>query len=124
VQVADLRKLVLLDLIANNADRKAEHCLSGPNGSLWGIDHGLTFHAQPKLRTVLWHFAGMEFQADEKRTLANLVRALDDHRQAHARQLKELLDRAEWLALRDRAGRLAAAKRFPDPRYKHVPYRW
>ena len=46
------------DLIANNADRKASHCLLGTDGRLWTIDHGITFHSEPKLRTVIWDFVG------------------------------------------------------------------
>jgi hypothetical protein len=63
ITVTDLQRMTLLDLVANNADRKGEHCLVTPGGKLWGIDHGLTFHAQPKLRTVLWHFAGRPIPA-------------------------------------------------------------
>src|SRR5712692_1599411 len=48
--------VALFDLVANNADRKAGHCLVGQDGRVWGIDHGLTFHTHPKLRTVLWEF--------------------------------------------------------------------
>jgi uncharacterized repeat protein (TIGR03843 family) len=44
--------------VANNADRKAGHCLKGSEGRLWGIDHGLTFNVQPKLRTVIWDYGG------------------------------------------------------------------
>ena len=49
--------------IANNADRKGGHCLLDADGQLWGIDHGLCFHAEPKLRTVIWDFAGEPLQA-------------------------------------------------------------
>jgi len=52
----DLRQLCVLDLIANNTDRKAGHCLLGGDGRVYGIDHGLAFHAQFKLRTVMWDF--------------------------------------------------------------------
>ena len=45
------------DVVANNADRKSGHVLKGSDGRLWGIDHGLCFHRQPKLRTVIWDFA-------------------------------------------------------------------
>ena len=52
----DLRMIALYDLVANNADRKASHCIVDSTGKVWGIDHGLTFHWQPKLRTVIWDF--------------------------------------------------------------------
>src|SRR4029077_12763539 len=52
-----LRKVCAFDVVANNADRKSGHVLEGPDGRLWAIDHGLCFHRQPKLRTVIWDFA-------------------------------------------------------------------
>jgi uncharacterized repeat protein (TIGR03843 family) len=54
----ELQRLAVFDLIANNTDRKAGHCLRGEDGRIWGIDHGLTFHHHPKLRTVIWDFGG------------------------------------------------------------------
>lgn len=56
--VDDLKQLCLLDLIANNTDRKSGHCLLGRDGRAYGIDHGLAFHHQWKLRTVIWDFIG------------------------------------------------------------------
>ena len=52
-----LRAICAFDIVANNADRKSGHVLRGPDGRLWAIDHGLCFHRQPKLRTVIWDFA-------------------------------------------------------------------
>src|SRR5665647_2622275 len=49
-----LQEIAVFDLVANNADRKAGHCLLGVDGRVWSIDHGLTFNVDPKLRTVLW----------------------------------------------------------------------
>ncbi len=54
---AALRTVCAFDVVANNADRKSGHVLEGPDGRLWAIDHGLCFHQQPKLRTVIWDFA-------------------------------------------------------------------
>jgi hypothetical protein len=51
-------RIALLDVLLNNADRKSEHCLRDLEGRVWAIDHGLTFHIEPKLRTVIWDFAG------------------------------------------------------------------
>jgi hypothetical protein len=55
---AELQRMCTFDIVANNADRKAGHCLKGSEGRIWGIDHGLTFNVQPKLRTVLWDYGG------------------------------------------------------------------
>ncbi len=53
-----MRALAVLDIIGNNADRKSGHCLIGPDNRIYGIDNGLSFHAQFKLRTVIWDFVG------------------------------------------------------------------
>jgi uncharacterized repeat protein (TIGR03843 family) len=53
-----LRRICAFDLIANNADRKSGHCLLGEDGTIYAIDNGLCFHVEPKLRTVIWEFAG------------------------------------------------------------------
>lgn len=124
IAVDDLRRLTLLDVITNNADRKGEHLLLGRDGTLWGIDHGLTFNAQPKLRTVLWHFAGDEIPDDMRGDLIRLHGALTRCDTPAVKLLAELISRHELLALRLRSQRLLAENRFPDPKYKGVPYRW
>jgi uncharacterized repeat protein (TIGR03843 family) len=53
-----LRRICLFDLLTNNADRKSGHCLLGPEGRIFAIDNGLVLHVDPKLRTVIWDFAG------------------------------------------------------------------
>lgn len=121
ITVLELRRLCLLDILYNNADRKAEHCLVGDNGKLWGIDHGLTFHYQPKLRTVLWHFAGSGVPADD---LADLKRLRIVLSQRDGAGVRDLLSKREWNALLGRLDRLIGEGCFPDPRYKAVPYRW
>lgn len=123
IDATDLRKLVLLDLLANNADRKAEHCLPGPNNTLWGIDHGLTFNVQPKLRTVLWHFAGEPIAEEECTRVRELLHCMTGP-DPLAVQLRRLLSRQEVRALRQRASHLLELGQFPNPRYKPVPYRW
>ena len=55
-----LFRMAVFDMLANNADRKGGHCFLGPAGELLGVDHGLTFHIQNKLRTVIWDFAGSQ----------------------------------------------------------------
>lgn len=54
----DLRRMAILDIIANNTDRKGGHVLLGLDGRIWGIDHGVCFSPEFKLRTVIWDFAG------------------------------------------------------------------
>jgi uncharacterized repeat protein (TIGR03843 family) len=53
-----LRSICVFDLLVNNGDRKSGHCLLGEDGRIWGIDHGLCLHDEPKLRTVIWDFGG------------------------------------------------------------------
>lgn len=124
IELAELRRLALLDILLNNADRKSEHLLLGDEGKLWGIDHGLTFHAQPKLRTVLWHFAGEPLADEERSDLDRGLKALEGRKGNEADELRELLAPVEWRALLQRLRRLLETGRFPDPRYKAVPYRW
>ena len=123
VSIAELRRLALLDTLINNADRKVDHCLVDATGKVWGIDHGLTFNVQPKLRTVLWHFAGSKIPADEVVDIRRLCEQLHAARSIAA-QIRDLISPGEWKALRERVSRVAESARFPDPRYKPVPYSW
>ncbi len=82
---AELRRMALFDVITNNADRKAGHCLLGVHDRrLWGIDHGLTFNIEPKLRTVIWDF---QDESIEESLLTDLERIANDE------QLFETLQR-------------------------------
>lgn len=124
LQIHELQRLCLLDAAVNNADRKSDHCLLGENGKLWGIDHGLTFHVHSKLRTVLWHFSGTSIPESEKKDLERLLTLARECKLPEAQRLRELLATGEWRALCERLERLVQSGRFPDPRYKAVPYRW
>jgi hypothetical protein len=121
VDVSELRRLCLLDWLANNADRKPDHLLLDSNAKLWGIDHGLTFHTDPKLRTVLWHFAGEPLDEQEMADLTQVLRLLRSHR---ACALRELITEREYRALLRRTDSLIADGVFPDPNQKRIPYRW
>jgi uncharacterized repeat protein (TIGR03843 family) len=102
-----LRRICAFDLVANNADRKSGHCLLGEDGTVYAIDNGLCFHVEPKLRTVIWEFAGEPLPAA----------LLDDLRRLVAGPLPpalgDLLDADECRALVKRARALARAGRFP-----------
>ena len=69
-----LKRMATFDVIANNADRKGGHCLLDAEGRVWGIDHGLCFHSEPKLRTVIWDFAGEALARRDRRDLEQLAR--------------------------------------------------
>jgi hypothetical protein len=123
VEIGELRRIAVLDALLNNADRKADHCLPALDGRLWAIDHGLTFHVQPKMRTVLWHFAGSRLTKEERRDIERACGALKESR-GEAARLRELISAGEWRALIWRVERLLESNRLPDPKYKPVPYRW
>ncbi|MGI8826850.1 MAG: SCO1664 family protein [Chloroflexota bacterium] len=124
VDILELQRLALLDLVLNNADRKSDHCLLGDGGKLWAIDHGLTFHVHPKLRTVLWHFAGERIPPECLADVQRLLGCLETLEAEESSELRELLSFEEWRALIRRTARLAEMEYFPDPRHKSVPYRW
>src|SRR5262247_2605323 len=68
-----LKKICAFDLVANNADRKSGHCLLGPDGGIYAVDNGLTFHVEPKLRTVIWDFGGKAIPRPILKDLKRLV---------------------------------------------------
>ena len=112
--------IAAFDVIANNADRKSGHVLLA-EGRLWAIDNGLAFHAEPKLRTVIWDFAG----AAPRRAPAGRHRGPAGGA-ACRRAWPRLLDVDEQLALLERAGALALAGRLPvpDDEGDWPPYPW
>lgn len=104
--------IAVLDVVVNNADRKVGHVLRASSGKLWAIDHGLTFHAEDKLRTVLWGFSGRGIPGEVLEAIAGLGRALGDEL---GERFAEELGQAELHALRLRVARLLADRRHPDP---------
>ena len=102
-----LARICAFDLVANNADRKSGHCLLGPDGRVYAIDNGLTFHVEPKLRTVIWDFGG---EPIAREMLAAIERLVDDGVPA---ALAELLTPPEHAALLARGKALVRRARFP-----------
>ena len=103
-----VRDMALFDAIINNTDRKFGHILPTSSGEIYGCDHGVTFHEAPKLRTVLWQFASLEFS---DREIAILERA----RMVAPGLLAGLITPAELLALVARIDDLLLQGRFPEP---------
>jgi hypothetical protein len=94
-------EVALFDVLTNNADRKSGHCLTDAEGQVWVIDHGLTFHVDPKLRTVIWDFAGQPLPASLRPDLERLADCLGPGG-AMTSRLGELLSRRELGVLRRR----------------------
>ncbi|MFJ8546743.1 SCO1664 family protein [Streptomyces sp. NPDC093586] len=109
-----LRRLAVLDAVVNNADRKGGHLLPAAGDLLYGIDHGVTFHAENKLRTLLWGWAGDPLTAEALAVLDALREALKDGAPLAAR-LGELITSAELEATRARVDALLASGKHPEP---------
>lgn len=111
-----LRPIAVFDAAVNNTDRKGGHLLPTADGRLFGVDHGVTFSEQPKLRTVLWAWQGEPFEASERTRLEHLQEALHGGVAPLPRALAGLLDRGEIAATRRRVAALLRSGRFPRPR--------
>ncbi|MBM4790734.1 SCO1664 family protein [Streptomyces sioyaensis] len=109
-----LRRLAVLDAVINNGDRKGGHLLPGAGGEFFAIDHGVTFHAEDKLRTLLWGWAGEPLTEEALAALRELDTALADGRPLAAR-LAELITDREAAALRARVAGLLRGGRHPEP---------
>jgi uncharacterized repeat protein (TIGR03843 family) len=124
-----LQKIALLDVIINNADRKGGHVLlqtaeaSVEPGRLWGIDHGICFHIDQKLRTVIWEFAGTPIPPAMQEDLINFRKHLEKPDSWPSRALAELLAENEIHALNRRLKRLIERPIFPEPGPgRHYPW--
>lgn len=113
-------RIVLFDHIANNADRKLSHCLMSQAGKPFGIDHGLTFHPDSKLRTVMWQFMGEPIREELKADLNQLLLNENAIASIQAQLLPE-----EWTAFLDRVKLMGELERYPllDPHF-NIPYGW
>ncbi|CAO5186908.1 Protein Rv2133c [Frankia sp. AiPs1] len=116
-----LRRIALFDAVVNNADRKGGHLLPAPSGRIHGIDHGVTFHAEGKLRTLLWTWRGRRLDAEETALLRCLGTALDAEL---GQRLEPLLTVTELDALGARVHRLLDEGRFPLPSGDWPPLPW
>ena len=112
-----LEQLCLLDLVSNNTDRKGGHILLSESDHLWGIDHGLSFHEEFKLRTVIWDFAGDPIPADLAADIVAWVEAGPTY------ELAALLSDAEIEAMLDRTAAVLGRGVFPhDPTGRRYPW--
>ncbi len=107
-----LRQMALFDAVINNTDRKIGHLLPRSDGKLFGCDHGVTFHKEDKLRTVLWQWADEIFSDKELEALNNLLHVLQSK---PGEILKSLITVEEFSALRLRIENLLVSGKFPTP---------
>ena len=122
-----LRPVALFDLMVNNADRKASHILIDSEQRLWLIDHGICFHVEDKLRTVVWDFSGEPIPEDlcsEVTLLLQNLAAGESGTTEFASSISSYLSGAEITALVRRADQLIRAGRFPNLDPSRRPYPW
>jgi len=118
----EVKRMAVFDLIANNTDRKAGHCLRDEVGHVWGIDHGLTFNLHSGLRTVIWDFGGERIPKRQVRAMQRVDDALRE-RQGAACELYDLLDADEIEALQERMRKLVQEPVLQDLRRRRsVPW--
>lgn len=106
-----LQTMAVLDAVLNNGDRKGGHVITDVSGHVWGVDHGVTLSVEPKLRTVLWGWAGSEIPE----ALLDAVTGLRDALEAGVWDVERWLDGREVDALIDRCSHLLKQRTFPVP---------
>jgi Phosphatidylinositol 3- and 4-kinase len=119
---AAFHRVAAFDLVVNNADRKAGHCLLGEDGRIHVVDHGVCFADEPKLRTVIWDFVG---EPIDESIRADVRRLAGELRSGSPRaELAGLLSEPELDALAERAEEVASLERFPGPGPDRRPFPW
>jgi uncharacterized repeat protein (TIGR03843 family) len=108
----DLQRLAVLDAVVNNADRKGGHLLPTTDGRVYGIDHGICFSVEDKLRTLLWQWRGLPLSDEAVEVLSRLRAELEGDL---AEQLERLLTRREVRRTIRRVDRLLAGGCYPEP---------
>jgi uncharacterized repeat protein (TIGR03843 family) len=111
----DVRDVAVLDAVVNNGDRKGSHLQRDRVGALWGFDHGVTFSPDPKLRTVLWGWAGDPLRDVDVARLERLQSLLEDPASTVSDALDRLLPRGDVRALGRRVEKLLRSRRHPRP---------
>lgn len=116
-----LREVALFDAVINNTDRKIGHLIPDANGHLYICDHGVTFHEEDKLRTVLWQWAGAALTSEELEKLEDLMTFVAS---GSSTELETLITNAELKALLKRIEKLISLKQFPEPNpdWPHIPW--
>jgi len=121
--IPEFKRIAAFDWLVNNADRKGGHCLEDRDSRLWLIDHGLTFNVEPKLRTVIWDFAGQTVPSELLADLELLFPQLADTG-ALKESLSQLLSPGEIQALKERLTGILNRPIFPSffGPYRRIPW--
>ncbi|TLN09935.1 hypothetical protein FDZ74_11140 [bacterium] len=119
-----LKPTAAFDVLINNADRKGGHVLVGQDGHYWLIDHGVCFHVDDKLRTVIWDFAGEPVPAELLAAIQRVREALEVEDSPLRAALKPLLNRQEIRRLAERARSLLEHPVYPFLTGQQRPYPW
>ena len=110
------RAMCAFDIVANNTDRKSGHVLVDKNSHVWGIDHGVCFSEDFKLRTVIWEFGGEDITPQLLEKIKPLIETVP-------LEVSTLLSSQEVVAISERAKWLVEGARFPvDPSGRHYPW--
>lgn len=117
-----LRPAVVFDYLVNNADRKGGHILRDDRDRLWLIDHGICFHEEFKLRTVLWDFVGEEIPTLLLEDIERFLHEITHPESPLYRRLCELLSEREIFAMAKRADHLLKIRTFPEPEKFRRPF--
>ena len=111
----ELVLIAAFDIMVNNTDRKGGHCFKSEDGRVWGIDHGLTFHAEPKLRTVIWDYAGVSLPEAQLNDVKRLEAGLRDSGSSLRREMDEILEPEEVEIFLERVIRFRKNPCLPTP---------
>ena len=120
----DLASAAVFDVVINNADRKGSHLVVDRSGSLWGFDHGISAHIEPKLRTVLWGWEGKPLPEVDLARLEALSGWLGNPRSPVSRAVNGLLSPAEVNAVSQRIAGLLTTGLFPEPNGRGPAVPW
>lgn len=120
----ELASAAVFDVVINNADRKGSHLVLDQAGSLWGFDHGISAHTEPKLRTVLWGWVDTPLPEADLARLEALSGWLSNPRSPVSRTIKSLLSPAEVDAVSRRVAGLLTTGLFPEPNGRGPAVPW
>jgi hypothetical protein len=123
-KMEQMRHMCAFDILVNNADRKGGHCLVDGQGHVWGIDHGITFNSSPKLRTVVWEFAGEPINDSLLADIERLCEQVDNQKTTYRQELNKLITEREIHAFQLRIQHFLISRKYPQPGPGGPIYPW